>query len=499
MASHTFPVTANLSYYGSDAQGFSNVAWTLGILLLGILGSLLINYALPMQRQRVALKQRTADEERRLDGCGEAVGPYTLTVLRVERRRLRAAVNDLSSFFPETEIALPLLKSQIDTFSKRVDLAIGVSTHLTALKGIRSLALHEIEQVVDNCSIALKVVAQASPTDSEVQKSKAALDLAAAQLAAGDQIPLPAAIDSLRQLVPTIASTIGNAPDLTVPSNSGKPSDSEFWDNLEKLRTALNSESSILGTAPAIPTRHEYIRASLAIWKAEKIINFTRLVRNAESSTVARQRMDRAGELISALAPGADCSTYAARSLIQQIEQNVSEADLIAALEPGAGVKVWIDANPSTTAEFQIVSLRLRLSKVGLDESAARQKIKCRWKVNDKLIEGDGWTAFTYFELPGTLKSRRAPVPFQVSVEVVSGTKLIKPEPLTITLLPKIFFRSSTALSLGSLMITVVIVTIGLLTAAQEKLQSLGWASGVVALLLLGFGADVIKRALSKP
>jgi hypothetical protein len=39
---------------------------------------------------------------------------------------------------------------------------------------------------------------------------------------------------------------------------------------------------------------------------------------------------------------------------------------------------------------------------------------------------------------------------------------------------------------------------VGLLTVAQEKLQSLDVISGIVTLLALGFGADVVKRSLSK-
>ena len=60
------------------------------------------------------------------------------------------------------------------------------------------------------------------------------------------------------------------------------------------------------------------------------------------------------------------------------------------------------------------------------------------------------------------------------------------------------YVRSSTVLSVLSFSITVIVVTIGLLTVAQDKLQTLDVFSGSIALLTLGFGADVIKRSLTK-
>ena len=63
----------------------------------------------------------------------------------------------------------------------------------------------------------------------------------------------------------------------------------------------------------------------------------------------------------------------------------------------------------------------------------------------------------------------------------------------------KSYGESSTMLSIASLAITVLLVGLGLLAGAQEKLQSMDWVSGLVAIVLLGFGADVLKRAILKP
>jgi hypothetical protein len=62
----------------------------------------------------------------------------------------------------------------------------------------------------------------------------------------------------------------------------------------------------------------------------------------------------------------------------------------------------------------------------------------------------------------------------------------------------KSYVESRSILATASLAITVLIVAIGLLAGAQEKLQTLDWLSGALAVLALGFGADTLKTLMSK-
>ena len=62
----------------------------------------------------------------------------------------------------------------------------------------------------------------------------------------------------------------------------------------------------------------------------------------------------------------------------------------------------------------------------------------------------------------------------------------------------KAYVESRTLLALASLLITILIVAFGLLAGAQEKLQTLDWVSGVIAVLVLGFGADTLKNLIAK-
>ena len=190
--------------------------------------------------------------------------------------------------------------------------------------------------------------------------------------------------------------------------------------------------------------------------------------------------------------------------MLKQIRQNVSKSDIVAALSAIVGsAKPRIDVDPPTPMPFQITDFRVVLGDEGLNASDARRLVECRWTVNEDYVEGKDFSIYYFFEprklLRSGFTSRAARSTFQVKAEVFNGSTWIEVGKQTVTLAPdRDYVRSSTLLSVLSFSITVVVVTIGLLAVAQEKLQTLDVFSGSIALLTLGFGADVIKRSLTK-
>jgi hypothetical protein len=95
---------------------------------------------------------------------------------------------------------------------------------------------------------------------------------------------------------------------------------------------------------------------------------------------------------------------------------------------------------------------------------------------------------------PSTTDSRVIAVLRHAGQEV----KRIDADPVKLEL-PKTYGRSMTYYALITQAITIVIVGIGLLAAAQEKLQTLDWMAGLAAILVIGFSAEALKRVLTKP
>jgi hypothetical protein len=70
---------------------------------------------------------------------------------------------------------------------------------------------------------------------------------------------------------------------------------------------------------------------------------------------------------------------------------------------------------------------------------------------------------------------------------------------ITVNLDPiKSYDLSRLWLAVGTQAVTVLIVSVGLLGGGQEKIQALDWPSAIVALLAIGFGADTLKKVLTR-
>lgn len=488
------PVAARLNYFANrDVQHIANFSVVFLALSLGVVGSLVINFALPMQRKRVALKQRLAELDALLNGQGSVAGTRVVNILRVELGRLRAAVNDHWPIVPEIETVLPQLDAKVNGLERRVALARAAGSTQVEARSSTTLALHEIEAIVDNCAAALRIVELPAPGEADLQRAQDLINRATTVAATALIPPDAKAVQELdaRAKGAKLPLAVLAPPPGALPA-ALPPADTELWKDLDDL--LLDLQQGYAGMS-STPTRAEYVLASRAIWKAEAILTFQKLIQNSGSATVYRSRLDRARELLDALLPGAKESIPGAARLMREIEQNVSRSDLLAALTPKAPTLAWIEVSPPNPAQFQTTRLRVRLSDPGLDESDARRSLRCVWRVDDTELEGD-FLAYHFFER----KLSYRPSTFRIDAELFDGLHSLRKLPQATVSLPRSgdLVRSSTWLAIFSLLITVFVVTVGLLTAAQEKLQPLGWASGLVALFVLGYGADVVKRALAR-
>lgn len=257
----------------------------------------------------------------------------------------------------------------------------------------------------------------------------------------------------------------------------------------------------------------DYADVALAVAKAEVVADFKRLLVGAQSGELLKRRTDRSPELLEALLPGPEESLSRARAIILEVEQGVSEADLVAAVRKLAPADLWIAVDPPRPLPYQRVDLRVHLRQAGFNEAAARSRIECIWSVSGGNIESDDWAASYFFDPPLTpgwfrrglahLTKRILLMPQPIEVGAClryRGEDLAQVTPVTVVIEPpKSYAWASTWLSLGAMFVTILLAGIGLVAGALEKIQSLDWVSGMCALLAIGFGADVLKRVLTRP
>ena len=480
-------VHAQFSYFTSDRQRFANGAFIFIIVLLGILTSLGINYALPMMRKRYAIKQRLAEQDGGLGGIGSVVASRTLNLLRVEKRRLRQELHSLWVVDPETEAALPKLEGRVVQLGRRIELAARAGELLKAVKGDTRLAQHEIGEAALHCRLVLTLAELPNPTEVEFGRMQTELDAAAAVRALRDQAPDAVRVNALKARAREALKSPqfeGGAPPEWTPFAA-------YLAGLRRLFLQEPDEKS--------PDRERYVDAADAVTRAEAILRYAQLIDTAGDPELRNGRLARADELLAALRPGRDASAPDASDLLDEIEQNVNAAAIAAALRKAKPGDLHIEVDPPTPWPYQLVVFRVHLAARGYDEASAREKIDWTWTVSGQAepLPGNDWMTCHFFE-PGATGET-------TTVTACAIDPADPPNPLaTAPVRPfrlekaKTYTQQLTLLSVFSLAITVLVVGVGLIATAQDKLQSIDWLAGIGVVFGVGFAADVLRRLLGR-
>jgi hypothetical protein len=554
-----YPVNARLSFFGDTFQRIANYALVLLVLLAGIFISLLVNHALPLQKKRVEVKLRLAALEGRLAGLGGVIDTRTLNLLRVEKKRLREALSELQPLIPQTAVDLPKLEARIDWLVQRTDLTSGTGDLLEAINaGSNGLALPEADAIRDHCREVLQIVGKTNATPEEIASAQKHLNLAAAVLEGADERPSDISVQALiKQL-----EKVQNVPkdDLKKPawqpfaklftSLTGQPvPKADEIDRSEYIReTKLVAAAELIvefvkhvESSPSDEVRQKRMDRAPELVKAlepgpdESIAGARELVRQVEQNVTR-------GDLVTEI-----------------MSSNPQGCRIVTGKESDPKRVMWIEVDPPTPFTYQMVTFRVRFDRSALDCAAAQNEIQCKWFVctstpnmaqasegkEEKRIWDDaelpgapaerrlsassgqptGWLIGSYFVGEGewkrilkkpTSEVKRA---FRKAADVfgIRSDKAATDEGITYTVKAsfpdlgkevqsepvrleetRAYVESRTVLAVASLVITILIVAFGLLAGAQEKLQSLDWVSGVIAVLVLGFGADTLKNLITK-
>ena len=514
-----FPVAARLSFFGDVNQRVVNYLSILLLLLLGIGLSLLINQVLPAQRKIVAIKQRLANLEGRLAGFAGSIDSRLLGLLRLEKKRMRAELRELWPIFPQTSQELPKLETRIDWLVQRVELTARIGDLLNDVElNPDDLATSEVDAIRMHCREVLDLVRRPSAAADEIQSAQKHAQLAEEIRDRADDPPTTEAVQALRNLAAAVSSRIPKPP---YPAGSG-------WTALEDLLTALKNDVPPAGTIDRV----DFVRHSRVVRALTLGVEFAELVDRAGSDRVRSSRLARVQELRAALEPGRDASLGRAQNIVRQIEQNVTKEDLLEEMKSPGTMRIEID--PPTPIEYQLVTFRVRFDRPGLDGAVAQDEIACNWHVDGHPLDGRdapdeiriaeseshharGWIrgeCFSNGPVRWQLLTKRMWQWLMVRIgrRNEEATKLkahtiearfpalpdVKVKGLVNIERTKSYVESRSILASASLLITVLIVALGLLAGAQDKLQALDWLSGAVAVLALGFGADTVKTLITR-
>jgi hypothetical protein len=181
----------------------------------------------------------------------------------------------------------------------------------------------------------------------------------------------------------------------------------------------------------------------------------------------------------------------AARNLVQQMREDVYETDLLEELAREGQADIVLDTQ--VARPYLPIYLSIAFRRSAYNGTAAISQLSCDWFFPGDLQE-KGWKICHFFTDEGSARVE-AVVSSQVPEGRPAPTRKVKN--ITVRQTP----RSASPLLFAELVrfaITLFIALVGLVAGAQQQLQKLDLLPAMVAVFLIGFGADSVKNLLSQ-
>ncbi len=486
----SIPVRAQLAYWPAWRHPIGMMVVFLA-LLAGGLCSLLLNQWFPNRLRRLDLEERLADAAARTRNLSSRVDSSLRILLRVERYRLLRLLNSRYAFSPEMARVLAACATAADRLEAKITLLERIDT----IDGdLRTLGVVAAPTLADGVAARLRKAADRlrspQPTDPEMQEAGALVTEAAAKLAAIGQ-PDPELVTVLQDRLQVVQAALGPAS----PLRTCEPCRA-LTGHLRALFDYLDGPLKLDALRPT-----EYADHDLKLLRLGLLVEF--LQRYADVGPDARARLDARGarRFAEHIASPAWDGYVQARLVVREIRDSIDNAEV----EEQIRLKnARITAQPADPRPHQAVELSAVFTVDGYNRASARDEYVCQWTFDHADSDGrptkwleTGWTVQHFFPKPGSYKA-------QATFQRKDGS-LVADQTNTVTVIDtdvtvgsdgRAWFGNRTWIEVVRFGIVLVATVLGLLGGAREQLMRLDIAAGLVAVFLIGFGADAVKNIL---
>jgi hypothetical protein len=258
------------------------------------------------------------------------------------------------------------------------------------------------------------------------------------------------------------------------------------------------------------------------LFELQIIREYVDLVEGLASTNNLRTKITRYEvELVDSLSRSTCEAAYAATLLLQEMKSGFFKEDIRAEIE---AKRVRIKVDRGEIQRYQPCEFRLEFQKLDLNTAYARQEWTCRWffTLGEQTLTEEGWVITHYFGENDTYKLKIA------LTHNVDGTELAVPDvdPFKgeIKLVPEARRQLSTVLKFAfqgkfadarkewkkgrrrsgktldyvRLAMALVIALFGLIAGAKDQLLKLDLLPALLAVFMVGFGADQVKNLLTQ-
>ncbi|MGZ8842694.1 MAG: hypothetical protein ACXW18_03470, partial [Pyrinomonadaceae bacterium] len=491
----SFPVKANLNYFGLFTQQIVSYLVIVLALILGGLTSLFLSQALPNRLKRLNIQDQLDTMARTISDFSSNIDSKLQVLTRVERSRLRELLKSRNTFSPDFSSIATEVGARIGKLSMRVamvqqmDLALGRLSEAIRHDAAPS-RIDEIEACIDR---AKGLLTKSQPTDEEFKAAQEAITDASNRVE-GLNKPDADFGQRLAQRAQEVKTSIAAI---------------ETTATFKRIDGKVPGPYQVLKKIPANTTTIPFASYSSVDLATEKMILVRDYVELAEglADPAAKERLaQREGRFLDFLQPNSRIALESARLLVREMKDDVYPERLQQALH-ATPQEVSIDTDPSYAYESAALTLCVCFHSAAVNSAAAREEWSCFWEFGDGLRE-TGWNVSHYFQLPKpeTFK-RKASKTFDVKAtfQDAEGKEVVDANFKPVVISAPVAVQPSILGNLGErswteglkLSAALLIAVFGLVAGARTELLKLDILPGLIAVFLVGFGADTIKNLLT--
>jgi hypothetical protein len=498
----TFDVSASAYAWPDGRRHFIRYVIVFLILAAGGVFSLLLNQSLPNQLQKLNIKEQLLGLARATSDLSTHLDTKLAVLVRLDRAKLTEALKSRSTVFPEFSTVAGQVSDGIEKLTTRVKLLQQMESIFGRLEkivpdGSPPSLVDLVNQGLGNASVLL---GKEDCTDADVQAAQAALG------------SVSSLVDNLNNPGADFGQTLGQRIQAAVADLPGIMPQPTFASLINMVPGPL---ADIQRAAAPNFKISSGLFASLdaALLKLVLMRDASTLVESTREEAMLAGRRRKLGDFAGYLQLGSLEALDSARLLLREMKDAIYPESIRQALNDG---DAFIHMDPAVAYANSRLTFRLSFRNRGVDQASAREEWTCNWNFGDGLT-ATGWEVSHYYDLH-RLQERaaaspqgstpRAPGPPKVVVtfQDENGHDVVKGEsrdlvavtlevPVSTSVVPKSWER--TWIEGLKLSAALMIAVFGLVAGAGDQIAKLDLLPALVAIFLLGFGADTIKNVFS--
>ena len=488
----TIPIEARLSAWSPQWRPVWSMSIIFVVLFLGGICSLVLSAWIPNQRRRLDLKEQLSQLAGRIREISSQMDSALRVAVRMERHRLYKMLFSRWILTPDISTLFNKCSRRIETLDQRIQI-------LTQMDRTRELLnAHSVSQappslldaVEDALDHATQLLKKSEPRELDLKTAQDLVDGADSLLKKIEQ-PDPQFKDGLVERLYALKVQFEQGPDPIQTKESCK-----------RIQPQLPEIFRVLSLDPQ-NRDFDLFRVDSSLLKLDLIKCFILLSESIGSENVVL-REEIEGHFLQALRLESRPALRDARLLIRQMEEGITWKILQDEIAKPHSVFIKMDPEEMVRAN-QPVRFKASLRSPSFNQAAVREQFICDWifQHDNMTLTEKGWDVTHYFPGSGifsvTLRFSTMDGRLLATCAIPSAPREGS-ETVPAKVLPDDSLKSRERFKVELLYLAIVLggTLLGLMAGAKDKLMELDVAPGLIAVFLLGFGADTVKNLLTQ-